>query len=86
MARLALWERLEFGESGGSRGSAVSGPSTDFRGHEQCRVVITCRKAVYKGEFANQVNRTLEVVEFSDQQILTFLRTWEPSTGQRAVA
>ncbi|MBW4625596.1 MAG: NACHT domain-containing protein [Brasilonema octagenarum HA4186-MV1] len=45
--------------------------------HPKCRVVITCRTAVYRGEFADVVNRTLEVVEFSDQQIRHFLGSWK---------
>ncbi|RCJ37309.1 hypothetical protein A6770_14330 [Nostoc minutum NIES-26] len=43
----------------------------------KCRVVITCRKAVYRGEFAEVVDRTLEVVEFSDRQIRHFLGSWK---------
>ncbi|MFN6566892.1 NACHT domain-containing protein [Dendronalium sp. ChiSLP03b] len=45
--------------------------------HPKCRVVITCRKAVYRGEFAEVVDRTLEVVEFSDRQIRHFLGSWK---------
>jgi energy-coupling factor transporter ATP-binding protein EcfA2 len=46
--------------------------------HPKCRVVITCRTAVYKGsEFAGVVDWTLEVVEFSDQQIRHFLGSWK---------
>jgi energy-coupling factor transporter ATP-binding protein EcfA2 len=44
----------------------------------ECRVIITCRNAVYKGEFTDRVDQTLEIVEFSDQQIRSFLRSWEP--------
>lgn len=43
-----------------------------------CRVIITCRSAVYKGEFADKVDQTLEIVEFTDQQIRSFLCSWEP--------
>jgi len=46
--------------------------------NRKCRVVITCRNAVYRGEFACDVDQTVEIVEFSDQQIRAFLRTWEP--------
>jgi len=46
--------------------------------HEKCRAVITCRTAVYRGEFADTADQTLEIVEFSDQQIRRFLRSWEP--------
>lgn len=46
--------------------------------HRECRTIITCRNAVYKGEFADSVDRTLEIVEFSDQQVRSFLSSWEP--------
>ncbi len=46
--------------------------------HSQCRVVITCRTAVYDNEFYDIVNRKLEVVEFTDQQMRRFLKAWEP--------
>ena len=46
--------------------------------HKRCRVVITCRSAVYKREFDATVDQTLEIAEFSDQQIHRFLRSWEP--------
>ncbi len=45
--------------------------------HDRCRVVITCRTAVYRGEFDILTRQTLEVVEFSDQQIRRFLAAWE---------
>lgn len=44
---------------------------------EACRVVITCRTAVYHGEFDSITQQTLEVVEFRDQQIRRFLGAWE---------
>jgi len=46
--------------------------------HPNCRVVITCRTAVYKGEF-DDLNHleTLEVVEFIEQQIRDFLKAWK---------
>ncbi|MEO0489372.1 MAG: NACHT domain-containing protein, partial [Cyanobacteria bacterium J06659_2] len=45
--------------------------------YSQCRVIVTCRTAVYKGEFDGIAEKTLEVVEFSDQQIRRFLGAWE---------
>ena len=51
--------------------------------HSQCQVVITCRTAVYDDEFSDIVDRKLEVVEFTDQQMRRFLRAWEPEM-QRA--
>jgi hypothetical protein len=44
--------------------------------YNNCRVIITCRTAVYHGEFDNWVNQKLEIVEFSDQQIQSFLASW----------
>ncbi len=48
----------------------------------QCRVVITCRTAIYDDEFSDIVDRKLEVVEFTDQQMRRFLRAWEPEMQQ----
>lgn len=45
--------------------------------YTKCRVVITCRTAIYNGEFIAIADRKLEVVEFTDQQIQQFLRAWE---------
>lgn len=47
--------------------------------HEQCRAVISCRKAVYRDEFAGSTDETLEIVEFSDQEIQRFLASWQSS-------
>ncbi|WP_212667020.1 NACHT domain-containing NTPase [Acaryochloris marina] len=45
--------------------------------YDQCRLAITCRTQVYKREFNTQVDQTVEVVEFDDQQIRKFMRPWE---------
>ena len=45
--------------------------------YEKCRTIITCRTAVYRGEFVNVTEQTLEIIEFNDQQIRRFLGTWE---------
>lgn len=47
--------------------------------YDQCRVAITCRTQVYKQEFDSQVEQTVEVVDFNDQQIRKFLRPWKQS-------
>ena len=44
--------------------------------YSRCRTVITCRTAVYEGEFSDIVDRKLEVVEFTDQQMQRFLKAW----------
>lgn len=52
----------------------------DFIGtYKQCRVAITCRTQVYKREFDANVDQTVEVVDFNDQQIRNFLRPWKQS-------
>lgn len=47
--------------------------------HEECRAVITCRIAVYRNEFAQSTDETLEIVDFSDQEIQRFLSAWQSS-------
>ncbi|KAM3102029.1 NACHT domain-containing protein [Phormidesmis sp. 146-12] len=44
--------------------------------YEKCRFVMTCRSQVYQGEFSDRVDRTLEVVEFTDVQMRRFLKAW----------
>jgi len=45
--------------------------------YKQCRAIISCRTAVYRNEFADKTEQTLEIVEFSDQQIQQFLVPWK---------
>ncbi|MGK7926195.1 MAG: NACHT domain-containing NTPase, partial [Spirulina sp.] len=45
--------------------------------YEECRAIITCRTAVYNNEFVNIVEQTLEIVEFTDQDIRRFLQAWK---------
>lgn len=45
--------------------------------YDKCRVVITCRTAVYNDEFAEDVNKILDIIDFSDQQIRRFLGAWK---------
>ncbi|MET7703074.1 NACHT domain-containing protein [Streptomyces sp. NPDC005485] len=47
----------------------------------RCRAVVTCRVAVYRGEFNEEADRTLRVEEFDDRLVDRFLRgwTWPPS-------
>jgi len=44
--------------------------------HRRCRAIITCRAAVYRNEFAADVQETFEVVEFNDAQVRRFLNSW----------
>ncbi|MDJ0708056.1 MAG: NACHT domain-containing protein [Leptolyngbyaceae cyanobacterium MO_188.B28] len=45
--------------------------------YEDCRAIITCRTAVYRDEFIDVTDQTLDVVELTDQQIRRFLHVWE---------
>jgi energy-coupling factor transporter ATP-binding protein EcfA2 len=64
------------------RQSVVQALRDFLRKHHKCRVVITCRTAIYNGEFTDIADRKLEVVEFTDQQIQQFLRAWETDLKQ----
>ena len=58
--------------------SHVIGIIQDFlRKYDQCRVIITCRVAVYQSEFNQYVDQTLTLVDFDDEQIRRFLRAWK---------
>lgn len=50
--------------------------------YQKCRAVITCRTAVYNNEFFQVVDQTLEIVEFSDQQLRQFLSGWKSDMPQ----
>lgn len=45
--------------------------------YPQCRVVITCRIAVYHNELAEKIDQTLEMIDFNEQQIQAFLVPWQ---------
>lgn len=45
--------------------------------YKQCRAIMTCRTAVYRNEFAERTEQTLEIVELNDQQIQQFLVPWQ---------
>jgi predicted NACHT family NTPase len=64
-------------EVNGANRASVIQRVRDFLHEHECRAIITCRTAVYHSEFANEVERTLEVREFSDQQIRSFLEGWK---------
>jgi hypothetical protein len=49
----------------------------DLLNKTDCRAIITCRTQVYKDEFAATVDKTLEVAEFKDQDIVRLLRAWK---------
>jgi len=45
--------------------------------YKKCRVIITCRTAVYHNEFVDNTEETLEIDEFRDQQMRLFLQAWK---------
>ncbi|MEU1401087.1 NACHT domain-containing protein [Streptomyces sp. NPDC005728] len=47
-----------------------------MRVHDRCRAVVTCRVAVYRGEFAEEAVPVLLVEEFDDRLIQRFLHGW----------
>ena len=47
------------------------------RKYSKCRLIVTCRKAVYNGELNDIVDQTLEIAEFDDRQIRQFMSSWE---------
>lgn len=58
--------------------------------HRSCRAVITCRVAVYEGEFNEDFGAPLHVEPFDDTQIGRFLRGYpwpdDPGAGHRRPA
>lgn len=49
----------------------------ELENYKKCRVIITCRTAVYHNEFVDNTEETLEIDEFSDQQMRLFLQAWK---------
>ena len=45
--------------------------------YEKCRVIITCRTAVYHNQFFDVVQQTLDIEDFRDKQIRDFLKAWK---------
>ena len=48
-----------------------------LQAHPEVRAIITCRSAVYDGEFDDMAQQRLGIAEFSDQQIQRFLGSWQ---------
>lgn len=53
--------------------------------YENCPAIITCRTAVYRRDFDDIAERTLEIVEFSDQQIQNFLMSWPEPPPEKPI-
>ncbi len=45
--------------------------------YDKCRAIITCRVAVYRNDYANWADKTLDIKEFSDRQMRLFLEAWK---------
>jgi hypothetical protein len=69
-------------DTNASRRSTVVSEINDLKRKHDCRFVVTCRTQVYRDEFATTADRTLEVAEFADSDILRFLKPWEPAMKQ----
>jgi len=66
----------ELDEVGNAARSTIVQKLKDFLDrYEKCRVILTCRSQVYYNEFS-EFDQTLEVVEFTDQQMRRFLAAW----------
>jgi NACHT domain len=54
----------------------------------RCNVVITCRTAVYNGEFDKHLKAIVRIREFDDKQVSAFVRRWatdkDPSYAERS--
>ncbi|MEL4897276.1 NACHT domain-containing protein, partial [Crocosphaera sp. Alani8] len=65
-----------------SRSEVVKGLKNFLDTYKKCPFIITCRTAVYRNEFYDTVNRTLEIKDFNDQQVRRFLRAWKTEMPQ----
>ncbi|MDJ0658055.1 MAG: NACHT domain-containing protein [Crocosphaera sp.] len=63
--------------NGANRSQIVQSIKDFLDTYEQCQWVITCRTRAYQNEFDTLSDRTLEVVEFSDQEVQQFLQSWK---------
>jgi len=70
-------DEVASGKEPGQRDDAVRQIRALLQQYHRCRVIITCRSAVYREEFADLVDQRLEIVEFSDQEMYSFLSHWE---------
>ena len=66
----------------------VAARLTDFLERERaCPAIVTCRSAVYRGEFDAVADRRVELEPFGDQQIQDFLNSWsEPMPAGKSPA
>ena len=59
------------------RAEVIEGIKKFLDTYEKCRVIITCRTAVYHNQFFYYVHQTLDIEEFRDKQIRDFLNAWK---------
>ncbi|HEU5159262.1 MAG TPA: NACHT domain-containing protein [Streptosporangiaceae bacterium] len=45
-------------------------------GYGQCRILVTCRSAVYDGQFYGEIATKYELAEFDDGRVAQFLSKW----------
>ena len=60
------------------QGKAVQVIRDFLEKYSKCKAIITCRTAIYNNQFFGISDQTLEVVEFTDQQMQQLLKAWEP--------
>jgi NACHT domain-containing protein len=63
--------------SSAARARAVQSIRDLGSAYPRCLIAITCRDAVYRDDLAAFVDGVLDLVEFDDQQILSFLYPWQ---------
>ncbi|MFL6256318.1 MAG: NACHT domain-containing protein [Pyrinomonadaceae bacterium] len=81
---MLLFDGLDEVDSG-RRAAEVKKLKDFIQEHDRCRVMITCRTAVYRGEFDELADRRLEIVDFSDAQIEKFLKAWPDMPPNKSV-
>lgn len=62
------------------RRSQIVESITDFveQADRNCRVIVTCRAAVYNNDFFGWADEHLVISDFVDYQIISFLQPWKP--------
>jgi hypothetical protein len=64
---------------GGVRGEVARLIKDLLKKYPNARAVITCRRNVYKNEFAQAVDASLELEDLNDLQVIEFLANWKRS-------
>ena len=53
--------------------------------HRECRIVVTCRSAIYRGQLADRFPDVFHIAEFDDRLIRRFLLAWPELPDRAAV-